>query len=189
MSGIIKKRILIISLAIIIAAVMTAAIFGILYYSGCLLPKWACWHDAVIDGDNAMEPDVIELKHRRVRAYKDGKCIFESPGICRVQNMLYEDIDRDGERELILLNFNIGRFGSHRPFWVNRDERRWFQHIYIYDYVSEEKIFRPIWMASDIGMDAADFKIKEKAVIEMEDRYGNRSEWMWISFGLRCLDE
>ena len=208
MNGIIKKRIFITGMTIVIAAAMTAAIFAALYYTGCLLPRWAKWHDVTMDvkggkcitdgreevlqeTDNPVDegPDMIELKHRKVRAYKDGRCIFESPGICRVQNVFYEDIDRDGKRELIFLNFNVGRFGSHRPFWVGRNERKWFQHIYIYDYISEEEMFRPIWMASDIGMDAVDMRIKDKGVIEMEDRYGARSDWMWISFGLRCVSE
>ncbi len=193
MNGIIKKRIIITGMTIVIAAAMTAAIFAALYYTGCLLPRWAKWHDVTIvpEPDNSVEegPDMIELKHRKVRAYKDGRCIFESPGICRVQNVFYEDIDRDGKRELIFLNFNVGRFGSHRPFWVGRNERKWFQHIYIYDYISEEEMFRPIWMASDIGMDAVDMRIKDKGVVEMEDRYGARSDWMWISFGLRCVSE
>ena len=193
MNGIIKKRIFITGITIVIAAAMTAAIFAALYYTGCLLPRWAKWHDVTIvpEPDNPVEegPDMIELKHRKVRAYKDGRCIFESPGICRVQNVFYEDIDRDGMRELIFLNFNVGRFGSHRPFWVGRNERKWFQHIYIYDYISEEEMFRPIWMASDIGMDAVDMRIKDKGVVEMEDRYGARSDWMWISFGLRCVSE
>ena len=137
MNGIIKKRIFITGMTILIAAAMTAAIFAALYYTGCLLPRWAKWHDVTIvpEPDNPVDegPDMIELKHRKVRAYKDGRCIFESPGICRVQNVFYEDIDRDGKRELIFLNFNVGRFGSHRPFWVGRNERKWFQHIYIYD--------------------------------------------------------
>lgn len=208
MNGIIKKRILITGVTVIIAAALTAAIFAALYYSGFLLPRWAKWHDVKIDvrngscmidgSENASAeqddsrnegPDLIELKNRKVRAYKDGRCIFESPGKCRVQNIFYEDIDRDGMSELIMLNFNIGRFGSHRPFWIDRDKRKWFQHIYIYDYISDEEMFRPIWMASDIGMDATDMSMKDKGVIEMEDRYGTRSEWMWISFGLRCVSE
>lgn len=209
MSGMIKKRFIRFIGLIVIAAALSAAIFGILYYSGLLLPKWARWHDVSININDGIcvadgkeyklppeedkdknAPDRIELRHRKVKAYKDGKCIFESPKGCLVQNILYADIDRDSDKEMILLNFNIGRYGQHRPFWVDRDEQRWFQHIYIYDYISEENKFRPIWMASDIGMEASDCSLKDGTdqVIEMEDRYGNRSRWMWISFGLRCVD-
>lgn len=205
MTGINRKILLTVSIIIIIAAASTAAIFGLLYYSGAFLPKWAKWHDVVIDtisetcctdgrethinlSEDKENPDRIELVKKKVKAYKDGRLIYTSPGICRVQNMFYADIDRDGENELILLNFNLGRYGKHRPFWIKRDKPVWYQHIYIYDYVSEDEMFRPIWMASDIGMEAADFSLKDKNVIEMEDRHGNRSDWMWISFGLRCVD-
>ena len=176
-------------LTALIAAALAAAIFAVLYYSGAFLPRWARWHKLSIDtGNEVDEPDLIKLENRTVKAYSEGECIFRSPSGCRVQNMLYTDIDRDGRRELILLNFNIGRYGTHRPFWVVRDEHKWFQHIYIYDYIPDEKMFRPIWMASDIGMEAADFSLKEDKVIQMEDRYGGTSDWMWISFGLRCVD-
>ena len=185
---------------------MAAAIFAVIYYSGLFLPHWARWHDiyldiqsgrCIADGEELRyeeifeevdEPDTIKLENRKVKVYKEGKCIFKSPKGCFVQNMLYADIDRDGERELILLNFNKGRYGKHRPFWVDRDELKWFQHIYIYDYIAEDKMFRPIWMASDIGMEAADFSLEEEQVIRMEDRHGEKSDWMWISFGLRCVD-
>ena len=194
MHGINVKNIFKVSGIFIIAAVLTAAIFAVLYYSGVFLPGWVRWHDVTIDnrtGSNTLdekEPDMIELKKKRVKAYKDGRCIFSSPTGCLVQNMLYADIDRDGEKELILLDFNVGRYGSHRPFWVKRDELKLYQHIYIYDYISKDEMFRPIWMASDIGMEASDFALKDKGVIEMEDRHGMKSDWMWISFGLRCVD-
>lgn len=208
MSGTIKKRIFIFA-GIIIAAVITAAIFCTLYFCGFFLPDWAVWHDVTIDINNneyiidgivqplpeepkpqKEEPDIIKLEHRRVKAYREGKCIFESPRGCLVQNIIYTDIDRDGENELIILNFNKGRYGKHRPFWVVHDEMKLFQHIYIYDYKPKEGIFRPIWMASDIGLDAADIYMynKDKQVLGLIDKNGNTSNWMWISFGLRCVD-
>ena len=165
------------------AAALTAAVFVLLYYAGAFLPGWAKWTDVEITG-NEGEPDRLVLKDKKVRIYKDGKCIFESPDGCRVQNMLYADIDRDGEREILLLNFNIGKFGKRRPFWVEKNEKKWFQHIYIYDYRKAENTVRPIWMASEIGMDASDFYIKNGSIIVMEDKEGELSEWEWKYFGL-----
>ena len=188
MSGITKgKRKILIRL--IIAAATAAAVFALLYYSGLFLPEWAEWHEVDITCENENEPDRVVLKDRRVRAYKDGECFFETPLMCRVQNAIFTDIDRDGSRELILLNFNIGRYGDHRPFWVRFDAPVWRQHIYIYDYESDRRLMHPIWMASDIGMEAADCEIEDKQVLALTDRYGNRTRWMWISFGLRCVDQ
>ena len=200
MNGIMTDRKKTVIITGIMAAALAAAVFAIAYYSGVLLPKWARWHDVTIEEGGYHEedegkerdapegPERIVLHKRKVRAYKNGKCIFTSPAFCRVQNMLYADIDRDGEKELILLNFNLKRYGKHRPFWVKHDELKWFQHIYIYDYVAEDEIFRPVWMASDIGMDAADCVMEDGRVLKLTDRDGVESRWMWISFGLRCVD-
>ena len=187
MSGIIKgkrKK----SIIIIMAAAAAAAVFALLYYSGVFLPRFAVWHDVKLTGEDENEPDEIILKNGRIRAYKDGECIFEAPGISRVQNAVFTDIDRDGRRELILLNFNIGRYGDHRPFWVRFDAPVWRQHIYIYDYDPSRMIFHPIWMASDIGMEAADCVMEDKQVLMITDSQGRETRWMWISFGLRCVD-
>ncbi|MCR5421451.1 MAG: hypothetical protein K6E98_10615 [Lachnospiraceae bacterium] len=187
MSGIRRGRLI---LLIFTVAALAAAVFALLYYSGMFLPAWAAWHEKNIeiqDTANGGKYEIV-LKKRKLRVYKNGECEFESPLGCKVQNVLYTDIDRDGEDELILLNFNIGRYGAHKPFWVKHNKAKWFQHIYIYDHIKEEGRFRPIWMASDISMEAADFELEEKQVIKMTDRYGNITRWMWISFGLRCVD-
>ena len=171
-----------------IAVAAAAAIFAVLYYSGLFLPPYTVWHTLSIEGTGEGEPELIELKGRRVRVYDDGRVIFETPFFCRVSNMIYSDIDRDGKRELTLLNYNIGEFGSHRPFWVKFDPPVYRQHIYIYRYRPQEKLMRPVWMASDIGVKAADFEKINEDVIRITDRTGDETNWMWISFGLRCVD-
>lgn len=183
MPGITTKKKIILS---IIAVAGAAAIFAALYYMGVFLPSYTVWHNMTLeDEDNDL---IIELKNRKVSVKREGKVIFTSPGISRVSDMIYSDIDRDGEKELVLLNYNIGRFGNHRPFWVKFDPPVWHQHIYIYDYDKERDIMRPVWMASDIGLEASGFEIDDKEVILIMDRYGKESRWMWISFGLRCVD-
>ena len=187
MNGIIKEKRRT-GIRVMTVAAIAAAVFALLYYAGVFLPGSALWHDAVISGETEDEPDEIVLKNRSVSAFKDGERIFETPLLCRVQNAIFTDIDRDGMKELILLNFNIGRYGDHRPFWVRFDPPVFRQHIYIYDYEPARKIFRPIWMASDIGMEASDMEMEDKQVIRLTDSHGVQTRWMWISFGLRCVD-
>lgn len=180
-----RKKIIKMSMIAVAAA---AAIFAALYYGGAFLPGYTIWHESTIEGEDEESPDRIELKGRRIRVYEDGKVIFRTPLFCRVSNMLYSDIDRDGAKELILLDYNIGEFGKHRPFWVKFDPPVYRQHIYIYKYRPDEKIVRPIWMASDIGVKASDFDLIEDDVIRITDNRGEETNWMWISFGLRCVD-
>ena len=172
----------------IIAVAGAAAIFAALYYAGAFLPSYTVWHDCTVESTSPDAPDLIELKNRRVRVIKDGDVIFTTPAFCKVSNMIYTDIDRDGENELILHNFNIGKFGDARPFWIKFDPPVYRQHIYIYDYRPDEKIIRPIWMASDIGVRASDMEAVKDDVIRIWDCDGKESNWMWISFGLRCVD-
>ena len=152
------------------------------------MPDWVIWHDTKIETLDPRGPELIRLKNRKVSVYKDGECIFESPVTCRVSNALYTDIDSDGSNELILLNYNIGRYGKHRPFWVRWDPPLWHQHIYIYDHDPERNIMKPIWMASDIGMEAKDMSLYDDNIIILTDRQGNETHWTWRSFGLKCLD-
>lgn len=180
-----RKKIIRISMIAVAAA---AAIFAVLYYAGAFLPGYTVWHELSVGGDDDASPDIIELKDRSVKVYEDGKVIFRSPAFCRVSNMIYSDINRDGEKELVLLNFNIGEFGKHRPFWVKFDPPVYRQHIYIYKYLAGEKTVRPIWMASDIGVKASDFDLIGDDVIRITDNRGEETNWMWISFGLRCVD-
>ena len=185
MPGIKKKKYI---KTAIIAVAAAAAIFAVLYYSGLFLPSYTVWHTFSIEGTGENDPDLIELKGRRVRVIDDGRVVFKTPPFCRVSNMIYSDIDRDGEKELTLLNYNIGEFGKHRPFWVRFDPPIYRQHIYIYKYRPDEKAVRPVWMASDIGVKACDLAPVDGDVIRITDREGDETNWMWISFGLRCVD-
>ncbi len=158
-----------------------------------LIPSWAVWKDITITQDDmvltdAGDPDLIELKDHRVTAIKDGDIIYESPDDCPVQNMIYSDIDDDGRGELVLLNFRKGRHNGPKPFFVEDDHTKWYQHIYIYDYVADENRFKPSWMASDIGMDAVDMTLEEGGVIRILNRQGHYSNWKWKDFGLKCID-
>ena len=171
---------------ILIAAASAAAIFAALYYGGAFLPSYTVWHESSCDDeDRGLE---IKLKNRKVSVYKDGMLIFKTGTFVRVSNMIYADIDRDNEKELVLLNYNLGEFGPVRPFWVKFDPPVYRQHIYIYDYLKDREIIKPAWMASDIGVKASDFESVGEDVIRIRDSGGEETNWMWISFGLRCVD-
>ena len=84
--------------------------------------------------------------------------------------------------ELLLLVWRWGRFGKSRPFWKTGPDWGWSQHIDIYDWTG--KNFRPAWMASDIGLDAAAWQFDEQQRLVITERDGRESAWDWISWGL-----
>lgn len=177
------------AIALAAAAVMllVAAATRYAYQKGLFLPGWIDWRTAeIVCAKDAGEPEKIVLGKKTVRVLSGGETLWQSERELRVQDVLYCDIDHDAQRELLLLCWKRGRYGESRPFWVTEEETGWSQHIYIYDCSSDE--IRPIWMASDIGMDAAEWRFDERERLVITDAAGRQSAWDWVSWGLRRID-
>ena len=162
-------------LIIIMALAGTGAILIILWCTGAFLPGWIAWKDRIICGQQGAYE--ISLSHRSVKVLYDNTVIWASPKGVKVQDILSCDVDNDGREELILLCWKIGRYGRYRPFWVEKDEKRWSQHIFVYDYNKDEIV--PQWMSSYIGEDVAELTSEgERAPyvrLLLEDREGKLS--------------
>lgn len=180
------KRRVWLALAAGICLLAAAAAF-LLVRNGPLLPVWISWETAQIPCQpDAGEPEEIVLKRRTVTVFDQGEAVWQSDREIRVQDVLWGDIDHDGANELMLLCWKRGRYGDSRPFWVTEDEKTWSQHIYLYDWTDGE--IRPIWMASEIGMDVVQWSFDETDRLVITDRSGEQSAWDWISWGLSRLE-
>lgn len=133
-----------------------------LWLEGAFLPKWIQW--------GTVPEDTSFLKK----------------GV-KVQDTMHVDIDFDGEDELLVLCWRIGRYGDRKPFWVERDEFKWSQHIYIYEE-TDGKI-TPKWMASNIYTDVARWESLDNHFVVNYAPDGTESVWMWNSFGLERISE
>ncbi len=177
----VKKRFLLIA-AVGIAAVLCALLYA-LWTQGFLLPLWAKWnHVNICDSTGEYE---IVLQHRSVDVLHHGQILWSSPADVKVQDVLSSDIDGDAADELILLCWKRGRYGKHKPFWVEKDENDWSQHIFVYEYQAET--ITPKWMSSYIGQDVTAISAKETALsrsrLLLTDREENISSWIWDSWG------
>lgn len=200
--------------------ILTAAAFFILaaaavYYlwkSGAFLPRQIRWEDtSFVDhtGDY-----LIELNHKAVTVTWQGSLagpdslpgqggtsgqddspehagvIWTSPTGVKVQKALSADVDNDGREELVLLCWKIGRYGRDRPFWVEKDERKWSQHLFVYDYIHGE--IRPKWMSSYLGKDLADIHVYQRSDCQnrllFTDFNGETTCWKWDSWGFTLED-
>lgn len=167
----------------ITALAASGALFCMLWNTGAFLPGWVRWEEQhIFDGSGSYE---ISLTDRTVHVMYEGKGIFTSPANVQVQQILSLDIDRDERDELIVLCWKRGRYGKHRPFWVERDEAGWSQHLFVYEYEGYE--IKPKWMSSYIGQDVAHMteggnKSGEKWLLltDPEDRVNC---WQWGSWG------
>lgn len=172
----------------LIAAVGIAAVLYVLWIQGCFLPLWAKWNKADIC-DSTGEYQIL-LQHRSVHIKYQDEIVWSSPGEVKVQDVLSCDIDGDKKDELLLLCWKRGRYGNHKPFWVDEDEKGWSQHIFVYEY--QDKSIKPKWMSSYIGQEVVSLSVKEESSspchLLLTDREEQISSWVWDSWGFAKED-
>ena len=180
-----------------------AAVSAVVFVTGVWMqvrsgiPAWVIWEDHVIYDSTGMYE--IELRDKTVSVkctisaksdtsvINDKNVIWTSPTEIKVQKVLSCDIDNDKTDELVLLCWKKGRYGEHRPFWVTEDEDTWSQHLFVYEYNSDQ--IRPKWMSSYLGQDIADLSSNGKEAPYMRLWFrapdDEMSSWMWDSWGFK----
>lgn len=173
-------------LIIVAGAAVVASAFVVMWQKGMFLPSWIEWNEKSLATDNDI-PLNISLSCEKVTAFSGREWVWESEDNLKVQDILSADIDWDGQDELLLLCWKIGRYGRRRPFWIERDENKWSQHIFVYDL--DKGSVNSKWKASNIGADVASWEIINDHFLHDTDPNGQDSFWMWISWGFEKIDE
>lgn len=184
----VKKRLF----CIITALAAAGAVWYLLWHSGVLLPRWIAWNSTTASALSGQYEIVLNAKS--VRVLHENAVIWTSPDGVKVSDILSCDIDRDGEEELILLCWKRGRYGEYRPFWVDKDERKWSQHIFVYDYApntaasaDSHREIRPKWMSSHIGLAVKtmtwDAGTARAGSLLLTDLDGKITGFVWDSWG------
>lgn len=165
-----------------IIGLITAAFIAAVFLGFVFLPGYSKPSDRTVS-DTDLGITVTETGRKLTVSLND-KEIWSLPEEVRAQDFLYDDIDGDGRKDLIVLCWKRGRYGKHRPTWVEHDEISWSQHIYIYRIEGDRVI--PKWMASDIGVDAASWEY-QNGLLYITDTEGNVTKWKWIHRGLEKM--
>lgn len=165
-----------------------AALLLFLRNGGAFLPCWISWEETA--GYDASGEYQFSLSEKSVTVTHEDGVIWTSPSDVKVQNALSCDADNDGRDELVLLCWKWGRYGKARPFWVERDEQGWSQHIFVYAYTADG--MKPRWMSSYIGQDVSDIAFNQKGApycrLWLTDLEGAVSSWVWDSWGFTKED-
>lgn len=170
------------------APVAIGAVLYVLWNGGAFLPGWIIWEEnSITDISGSYE---ISLIDKTVHVAYNGERIWDSPEGVKVQQILSCDIDYDDSDELVLLCWKKGRFGKYKPFWIEKDEKNWSQHIFVYEYM--EKEIRPKWMSSYIGQDVEKMsslgsKMGVKRLL-FKNPQGEISCWRWDFWGFTKED-
>lgn len=209
-----EKKLKIISGIVLVLTLAALAAWGAyaLWRAGAFLPRWIQWsEDDFPDGTGEYRITLTQKRVRVTRCQGSGgqSCtggqgggavesggaeqdapIWTSPEGVLVQKALSADIDNDGREELVLLCWKIGRYGRNRPFWVEKDEKKWSQHLFVYEY-DQEKI-RAQWMSSYLGKDLADVSLHcrsdSRYRLLFTDLEGETTCWRWDSWGFTLED-
>lgn len=146
-------------------------------------PSWVSWHE----GTEAAGAWSVVIEHQRATVLaKDGSPLCQTPDDWLVQDGFVCDIDHDGNDELVLLCWRQGSYGSSRPFWVDKDDdTAWTQHVFIVR--PEDTTLRPVWMSSDIGIQAQEMSEDQQRVL-LVSRDGEQSLWEWQNWGLVLVE-
>lgn len=169
------------------------------------IPAWIRWNEkevtvygdesALQDESNGESSDsasrvMVKLWKKKLEVTNSsGETTFVSKKDFKVQDVLVTDIDRDGDKEMIVLLWKHGLYGKHRPFWIEKDEKNYSQHVFIYD-VDEAGNVSEKWCASDMGTVARRIRLMDKndSIFLMEDKDKNCTLWMWDSWGVKTID-
>lgn len=148
------------------------------------IPRWVTWNEKATDDGR------LVLKDKGLTLYdEEGNDIFSTEKTVKVQDFLLTDIDGNENEDIIALVWKRGKYGKYRPFWIDKDERNYSQHIFIYEIKDDESV-RPKWFASETGHFIRRMKIEDESerIILVEDVDKTNSLWRWDGFGLKNVD-
>ncbi len=191
-------------LCIAVAVLLCALLFYFLWNKGYFLPRWISWNEkseehtftdlpGMYEDPNReafVETACIQLKNRHFSVSdQSGNLYWENKEGWKVSDYFIDDIDHDGEDEVVILFWRIGSYGDHKPFWVEKNEKKWSQHIGIYDYdTRREDRIDPIWVSSEMGIEAKEILLDEKEYLHIITPEGKDTLWFWNTWGLMLVE-
>lgn len=169
-------------IAAVCALIITAAFIAAVFLNYIFLPLYSRTPDRTFHDE--ADDITIKKKGRAITVSIGGDQVWSLEKKVKAQDFLYEDIDHDGRKDVIILCWKRGKYGKHRPSWVKHDELNWSQHIFIYR-IDDKKVI-PRWMASDTGVSVASWEYKDDMLF-ITDTDGVVTKWKWIHWGLEKM--
>ncbi len=172
------------------ALIIIIFVIFVLWKAGAFLPAWISWEEGSSSYMLGNECAEVILEDKILHVILNGERIWESREGYLVSDFIVGDVDHDGENELLTLFWKQGSFNDHSPFFMERKDSEWTQHIGVYNW-REEYSYRldPAWVTSKLGISVSSFDIDEDGVVTVYDTSGKETRWYWRSWGLSLLEE
>ena len=150
-------------------------------------PSWAEWEEGATDfGDS-----YVVLKDKKISLYADASCTtlrWSGNEDWSVQDMVVKDVDGDGNEEIILLVWKHGSYGTSMPFWVEENDNRFRQHVFIFSYDAKEEIrMRSIWMSSEVKFPIISIASGTGDQLILNVGGAGPQLWAWKNFGIKYV--
>ncbi len=191
-------------LCIAVAVLLCGLMVYFLWKRGAFLPGWIEWNEkteehtftdfpGMYEDPNReafVESSFVRLQNRKFSlSDPDGNILWETDKEWRVSDYILDDIDHDGEDEVVILFWRRGSFGPSKPFWIEKDEKTWSQHIGIYKYDAKRKDrMDPIWTSSRMGIKAKEIYLDENEYLHIITPEGKDTLWFWNTWGLMLVE-
>ena len=174
----------------VMAAIVFIAAIALLWWKGVFLSGGLEWQEKEFPYENAQ----IKLQDRQLQVLigneRKKQAVFKSKWDWCVQDVLTYDINQDGKEELVMLVWKHGSYGDHLPIWVQHNDIRLEQHIFIYQWdESRDTKLRPTWMSSAVGYQVDSISKGTQGKLVITDSTGDSMVWQWQGFGLKLAGE
>ena len=168
----------------IYAALTLSMVVLLLWYRGVFLPHGSAHSETVeLDGKSM----TLELAENHFSARDGDTLLWQTEASLPVQDFLTMDIDRDGRTELMLLVWRRGNYGPSKPFWVERNDTNWSQHIFIYKWEGDAPV--PQWMSSRLRPEVDAWAAQNGNRLFILTPEGEKTLWQWGNWGLVRVDD
>ncbi|MBQ4417158.1 MAG: CapA family protein, partial [Butyrivibrio sp.] len=159
--------------------ILGAVVFAALWWNGFFLPSWIKWNERTEASDGADTGEVasIVLKERNLIAYNRGEEVYRTPGSWRVQDVIWQDINFDGEREIVVLYWSHDKEGAESAPLTGTGSIGLKQHIAVYDGVTRG--MNMIWQSAPLATRAASIRMNEAGYLVIFEPESRQTAWVW----------
>jgi len=99
------------------------------------------------DLDQDSRPEAVMLRDGQAKVLDDdGSEVWRSPTEWWVDDLALTDADGDGRPDLSLSVWRNGSFGASKPFWLDGEDARLSDHLFVMDLDGGQ--VRPLWQSS-----------------------------------------
>lgn len=168
---------------------------AVLLFSASLVPHETLYFDFDDDGID----EYIFRRYGQVYVQSNGRNVFKTPMDWDVRQIMVGDFTNNGHAEIAFYLWKKGNYGSSLPFWVEKNDDSYRQHLFLYEW---ENGMKPLWHSSNLPYintrtmlgDFDDDGLNEIKVLERPYSWGKWGVagqtvaiWQWDEWGFKKI--